>query len=412
MKLPKKQKRNFRCNNYRATQRSALCRNDISQPIIIICHLSPSLNPSSSQYSPLGVESTFVIILYKLPNTFKFEASVIHFFFFIFLFHCIGNLTTTSLSALVGSSLTFKYANMNLSRGVCLILLLTDRTITRPLIQISAQLKPLMRRALDEALMGPKLEKSGETLIKGIGSSNRRIDKLGPASKSIVDLPSRTPKAERYLDPCPENAVSHSGKVVLIRRGCARLLGSGFISTGGGFKRAGERLHKFDNFYSGLTGRQKLAWWGRKTQNGANKVAVVLILPVALVLKALAKIAQVSGKAAVKAGKLGIAGGKATVRGGVYTAKQTAKAAVVGGKFLGGVIGLGVYSVFWTGKKAGQGIWAFVQLIHRVLWHFSRAVGKGIAATGRGLQRVGDGVQNQAAKRLHKPVTAFRRKAR
>ncbi|OAV88125.1 hypothetical protein PTTG_29137 [Puccinia triticina 1-1 BBBD Race 1] len=168
-------------------------------------------------------------------------------------------------------------------------------------------------------------------------------------STSITSVKNSSGKTIEKPVEHPNEACSrgrHKRSLVLVRRGCFRVLGSGLLAASNGLANAGVKLNRFDK----LTPRQKFLWLRRKTTNGLKYAAL--------------------GVGATVAAPVVVAGGLVI---GV--------AAVVGG-----ISAFAVRAAFMTLKLARRGT------LH--LWKY---FGKGLVAAGEGFQKAGHGMQAQTA---------------
>jgi len=152
--------------------------------------------------------------------------------------------------------------------------------------------------------------------------------------------------AEEYCTRAPHA----KRRLVLVRRGCFGMTGSALLATSRGLARAGAALKRFDK----LTIRQKFAWFGRKAANGLRYATIGVV-----------------GAVAVPVAVAGV----------------TAVVAVAVPAIIAGYLSL-----------------ATIMLIRRIALETWKYSGKGIAATGRGLQKAGNRMQEQSVARLPRKV--------
>ncbi|KAI9604505.1 hypothetical protein KEM48_000740 [Puccinia striiformis f. sp. tritici PST-130] len=157
--------------------------------------------------------------------------------------------------------------------------------------------------------------------------------------------------------------------VRLRRRGCAGALGTGLIKTSNGLVKAGNGLKYFDT----LTAGQKLRLIKTKFTNGVKNTANAAGRGIAFV-------------------------GRKTKQGIMLVLHGTKKGIIATGR--------GVFIVvFGTIDLTVRGVWHVLKFIGRAGLRGFRNLGKGLSATGKGLQKVGDRMETSAASRLTKKVS-------
>ncbi|KNZ53733.1 hypothetical protein VP01_3151g2 [Puccinia sorghi] len=201
------------------------------------------------------------------------------------------------------------------------------------------------------------------TSTKEEGENAWRSQQSTPFLKGVETKESNTPRLMEQpvkfsrenptADPAGEyctRALHAKRRLILVRRGCFGVTGSALLATSRGLARAGAALKRFDK----LTTRQKLGWFGRKAKNGLRYAAIGVAAAVALPVS-------------VAVATVGVAVAVPTVVVGYLS-------------------------------------WTTFQLLRRVALHTWKYFGKGLAATGRGLKKAGDRMQQQSAVRLSKKV--------
>ncbi|KAH9466147.1 hypothetical protein Pst134EB_001211 [Puccinia striiformis f. sp. tritici] len=171
-------------------------------------------------------------------------------------------------------------------------------------------------------------------------------------------------------DDCIETGYTKSlATVRLRRRGCAGALGTGLIKTSNGLVKAGNGLKYFDT----LTAGQKLRLIKTKFTNGVKNTANAAGRGIAFV-------------------------GRKTKQGIMLVLHGTKKGIIATGR--------GVFIVvFGTIDLTVRGVWHVLKFIGRAGLRGFRNLGKGLSATGKGLQKVGDRMETSAASRLTKKVS-------
>ncbi|KAA1088307.1 hypothetical protein PGT21_001909 [Puccinia graminis f. sp. tritici] len=190
---------------------------------------------------------------------------------------------------------------------------------------------------------------------------DKTAEKIGmkPAQRTVESPVKQS--AEEY---CPL-VRPQKRSLVLVRRGCFGRLGSGLISLSDELSRAGADLKELDK----LNFRQKIEWLRRRRQRPAAYGAWGPAKPPSLMARVLGFIRTKTRRAA-----------EVVMRGTRHAISRTSSA-------VGRAVSIPIFLVF---KAASETI----RSVGRLALHVWKHLGKGLAATGRGLQKAGDLIQS------------------
>ncbi|EFP77427.2 uncharacterized protein PGTG_03383 [Puccinia graminis f. sp. tritici CRL 75-36-700-3] len=201
---------------------------------------------------------------------------------------------------------------------------------------------------------------------------DKTAEKIGmkPAQRT-VESPVKQPGKQSAEEYCPL-VRPQKRSLVLVRRGCFGRLGSGLISLSDELSRAGADLKELDK----LNFRQKIEWLRRRRQRPAAYGAWGPAKPPSLMARVLGFIRTKTRRAA-----------EVVMRGTRHAISRTSSA-------VGRAVSIPIFLVF---KAASETI----RSVGRLALHVWKHLGKGLAATGRGLQKAGDLIQSPGAPSGH-----------